>query len=61
MFRRDSVRAIHGLPDEVFMWRTTLGQGRTQPDSWIVIANDGHSFAFVAHVCHVVRLFSLER
>jgi hypothetical protein len=26
--RRDSVRATHGLPVEVFMWKTALGRGR---------------------------------
>jgi hypothetical protein len=40
----DSVRATHGLPVEVFTWKTTLGWGRTRPDSFVVNANDGHSW-----------------
>jgi hypothetical protein len=39
----DSVRATHGLHVEVFTWKTTLGRGRTRPDSLIVNANGGHS------------------
>jgi hypothetical protein len=41
--RRDSVRVTHGLPDEVFTWKTTLERGRTRPDSLTVIAKGGHS------------------
>jgi hypothetical protein len=40
--RRDSVRATHGLPVEVFMWNTELGRGSTRPDSLIVIAKGCH-------------------
>jgi hypothetical protein len=43
MVRRDSVRATHRLPSEVFTWKTALGRGRTGPDSLIVIAKGGHS------------------
>jgi hypothetical protein len=60
MIRRDSVQATHGLHFEVFTWKTTLGHGRTWPDSLIVIAKGGQLFAFVAFVCHVVRLFPLQ-
>jgi hypothetical protein len=41
--RRDSVRVTHGLPGEVFTWKTVLGRGRTRPDSLIVIMKGGHS------------------
>jgi hypothetical protein len=41
--RRDSVWATHELPREVFVWKTTLGRGRTRPNSLIVIAKGGHS------------------
>jgi hypothetical protein len=43
MIRRDSARATHGLPDEVFAWKMALGWGRTRPDSLIVIAKGSHS------------------
>jgi hypothetical protein len=39
----DSVWVTHGCP-LVIMWKTTLGQGRTRPDSFIVIAKGGHSW-----------------
>jgi hypothetical protein len=42
MFRRDRARATHGLPGEVSAWRTTLGLGRTRPDSLIVNAKGIH-------------------
>jgi hypothetical protein len=60
MIRRDSVQATHELPFEAFTLKTALGRGRTQPDSLIVIAKGGQPFAFVALVCHVVRLFLLH-
>jgi hypothetical protein len=60
MIRRDSVRVTHGLLGRVFTWKTTLGEGGTRPDSLMVIAKGGHSFAIVALMCHVVRLFPLK-
>jgi hypothetical protein len=60
MIRRDSVQAIHGLPLLVFMWKMELGRPMTRPDSFIVIAKGSHSFAFVALMCRVVRLFPLH-
>jgi hypothetical protein len=60
MITRDSVRATHGLPLEVFTWKMALGLGRTQPNSMIVKAKGGHSFAFMALLCHVVWLFRLQ-
>jgi hypothetical protein len=57
--RRDSVRATHGLPSEVFVWKTTLGWGRTWPKSLIVIMKGGHSCCLHgSHVscCQVISL-----
>jgi hypothetical protein len=48
MIRRDSVWATHRLPPEVFALKTSLGRGRTWPDSLIVIAKGSHLFAFMA-------------
>jgi hypothetical protein len=41
--RKDSVRASHELPSEVFVWKTTVGRGRIWPNSLIVIPKGGHS------------------
>jgi hypothetical protein len=49
--RRESVRATHRLPIEVFTWKTALGRGRTQPDTLIVITIGGHSCCL--HGSHV--------
>jgi hypothetical protein len=57
----DSARVTHGLPIEVLTWKTALGRGRTQPDSLIVIAKGATRVASMAHVCHVIRLFSFAR
>jgi hypothetical protein len=40
--RRDTVRATHGLPIEVFTWKTTLGRGRARSNYVIVIAKGDH-------------------
>jgi hypothetical protein len=40
--------------------RRTLGKGATQPDSLIIVVNVATRVAFMAHVCHVVRLFPLQ-
>jgi hypothetical protein len=40
----NSVRATHGLPVEVFTWKTTLGEVGHGPDSLIVIMKDDHSW-----------------
>jgi hypothetical protein len=55
----DSVRATHRLPVEVFVWKTTLGWGRTRPDSLIVIVKGGHSWCLCGSrvsCCHVISL-----
>jgi hypothetical protein len=39
----DSVQVTHGLPVEVFAWKTALGRDRTRSDSLIVNVNGGHS------------------
>jgi hypothetical protein len=56
----DSVRAIHGMSVEDYVWKTVLGRGRTCPNflasSWTVAA----CVAFVAHVCRVVRFIPLQ-
>jgi hypothetical protein len=46
----DSVLATHGLPGEVFAWKTALGS------MWKVVTRD----TCVVQVCHVVRLFPLQ-
>jgi hypothetical protein len=40
--------------------RRALGKGATRPDSLIIVVNVATHVAFVAHVCHVVRLFPLQ-
>jgi hypothetical protein len=40
---------------EAYAWKTTLGQGRTRPDSLTATY-----VASMAHVCRVVRLFPLQ-
>jgi hypothetical protein len=59
--RRDSVRATHGLPGEVFAWKTTLGRGRT----WSRLF-DSHRERWPLVwpswlTCVMFRLFSLAR
>jgi hypothetical protein len=56
----DSVRATHGLSVKVLTWKMALGQGRTRPNSLIVIVKVATHGAFVAHVCCVVRSFPLQ-
>jgi hypothetical protein len=59
--RRDSVRATHGLPDEVFAWKTTLGWDRTRLDSLIVITKGGHSFCLYGSRVLCCQIISLAR
>jgi hypothetical protein len=59
MIRRDSVRATHGLPGRVFTSKMAPGRGRTCTNSLIAIAKGGHSFAFMALMCHVITLARL--
>jgi hypothetical protein len=40
----DSVWATHGCPSRLSCGRLSLGRGRTQPDSLIVIVEGGHSW-----------------
>jgi hypothetical protein len=59
--RRDSVRATHVLPSEVFAWKTALGRGRTRSQLF-----DSHRERWPLMLpswftCRVVRLFSLAR
>jgi hypothetical protein len=61
MFRRDSVQANHRLPGKVFTCKTTLGWGRTRPDSMIVITKGGYSYCFRGSRVSCCQLFSLAR
>jgi hypothetical protein len=49
----DSVRATHGVSDEAYAWKTSLGRGRTQPGFLVLVVPR-------AHVCHVVRFRPLQ-
>jgi hypothetical protein len=57
----DSVRATHGLPVEVFVWKTALGRGRTRPDALIVIAKGGHSWCLCGSRVSCCQVISLAR
>jgi hypothetical protein len=56
----DSVRATHGLPCEVFAWKTTLGYGGPGSTLWLSMQKVATRDACVVHVCRVVRLFPLQ-
>jgi hypothetical protein len=57
----DSVRAAHGLPSEVFTWKTTLGYGGLQLDSLIVNTKGGHSWYLCGSRVSYCQVISLIR
>jgi hypothetical protein len=57
----DCVWATHGLPVEVLAWKTTLGWGRTWPDSLIVIAKGGHLWCLRGSRVSCYQVISLAR
>jgi hypothetical protein len=56
----DSVRATHGLPGEVFAWKTALGYDGPISTLWYSMWKVATRDTCVVHVCCVVRLFPLQ-
>jgi hypothetical protein len=59
--RRDSVQATHRLPIKVFMWKMTLGRGRTWLNSLMVIVKGGHSCCLCGPRVSCWQVISLAR
>jgi hypothetical protein len=56
----DSVRATHGLPNEVFVWKMILGYSGPDLTLWYLLRKVVTRDAFVVHVCRVARLISCK-
>jgi hypothetical protein len=55
-----SVWATHGMSAEAYVWKTTLGWGRTWHDSLTVSWTVATRGALLAHGCRVVRFIPLR-
>jgi hypothetical protein len=56
----DNVRATHGGSTEAYVWKTSLGQGRTRPDFLIMSWTVATRGALQAYMCRVVRFIPLQ-
>jgi hypothetical protein len=58
--QRDSVRATQGVSAEAYVWKTSLGQGRSRPGFFIASWTIATHGALQAYVCCVVRFIPLQ-
>jgi hypothetical protein len=52
--------ATHGVSTEAYTWKTTLGRGRTRPDSLTMSWTVATRGALLACVCRVVRFIPMQ-